>query len=49
MLNLDHILRVATAAAGAIVLSAVSIGATVGPDIKPAQFAFAPVQDRAHG
>lgn len=50
MFNLDHILRVA-AAAGALVLSAVTIGATVGPDpLQPQRTAFVSIQqDRAHG
>ena len=36
MFNYDQFIRVATAAVGALILSAVSVGAAVGPAYSPA-------------
>ncbi len=53
MFNLDHILRVATAAVGALILTTISVGAAVGParviETTPLVYAQAQAVDQGHG
>lgn len=53
MFNQDNIIKVATSALGALILSTTLVGAAVGParavETAPAAYAQAQASDQAHG